>query len=352
MTMAQRPGVSPSAPADAAYRAVHADDVVRLEDRAADIAVGILPWAGNRAIELSVAGENILRFPFESIDDFRSRGTGLNGIPFLAPWANRLDEHAFHANGRRYAFDMALGNVRVDHAIHGLLGAAREWQVVDLEADERGARVTSRLDFYRHPAWMRQFPFAHTIEMTYRLQDGALEVETVIENLSVEPMPVAIGFHPYFHVTDCPRDEWTIAISAATEWVLGPGKLPTGETEPIATRFPDPAAVPLKDHDLDHVFTDLVRDPSGLATMTLKGRQQQVDVAIGPKYRVVLVYAPRAVPAQGRSFVCFEPMAGVTNALNLAARGAYKELQSIPPGGVWQESFWVRPSGFQRPHAE
>jgi aldose 1-epimerase len=49
---------------------------------------------------------------------------------------------------------------------------------------------------------------------------------------------------------------------------------------------------------------------------------------------------------QERNFICFEPMAGITNAVNLAHRGVYKELQSVPPGGTWQESFWVRPSGF------
>jgi len=54
-----------------------------------------------------------------------------------------------------------------------------------------------------------------------------------------------------------------------------------------------------------------------------------------------VVFAPR-----DRPFVCFEPMAGITNSLNLAQRGLYRELQSIPPGGTWQESFWVRPSGF------
>ncbi len=354
--MAERPALSPSSstgPApQAPYAAAHVHDVVRLDDRTADIAVSILPWAGNRAHAMTVGGHEILRFPFASVDEFRAKGSGLNGIPFLAPWANRLDEQAFYANGRKYVFDVQLGNVRSDHAIHGLLGAAREWRVVDLGADERGAWVTSRLDFYRNPAWMRQFPFAHAIDMTYRLERGALQVETSIENLSVEPMPVAVGFHPYFQLPDCPRDEWTIAVAAATEWVLGADKLPTGRTEPIGRRFADPSAVPLKDHDLDHVFTDLVRDRSGCATMTLAGRQQRIDVVVGPNYRVVLVYAPRAVPADGKSFVCFEPMAGVTNALNLAARGAYQELQSIPPGGVWQESFWVRPSGFQRRHAE
>jgi aldose 1-epimerase len=39
-------------------------------------------------------------------------------------------------------------------------------------------------------------------------------------------------------------------------------------------------------------------------------------------------------------------MVGITNALNLAQKGIYKDLQSIPPGGTWRESFWIRPSGF------
>jgi aldose 1-epimerase len=39
-------------------------------------------------------------------------------------------------------------------------------------------------------------------------------------------------------------------------------------------------------------------------------------------------------------------MAGITDALNLAQKGLYNELQSIPPGGTWQESFWIKPSGF------
>jgi aldose 1-epimerase len=68
----------------------------------------------------------------------------------------------------------------------------------------------------------------------------------------------------------------------------------------------------------------------------------------GPKYRAAVVYAPSpsASPSQDRNFICFEPMAGITNALNLAQKGIYKELQSIPPGQTWVESFWARPSGF------
>jgi aldose 1-epimerase len=68
----------------------------------------------------------------------------------------------------------------------------------------------------------------------------------------------------------------------------------------------------------------------------------------------MVVYAPKPsassqnpnASAANRNFICFEPMAAVTNAMNMAHKGSYKELQSIPPGGVWTETFWVRPSGF------
>ena len=39
-------------------------------------------------------------------------------------------------------------------------------------------------------------------------------------------------------------------------------------------------------------------------------------------------------------------MVGITNAMNLAHKGLYKDLQSVAPGGTWEESFWVRTSGF------
>jgi hypothetical protein len=39
-------------------------------------------------------------------------------------------------------------------------------------------------------------------------------------------------------------------------------------------------------------------------------------------------------------------MSGITNAFNLAHRGIYKDLQTVAPGGQWEASFHVRPSGF------
>ena len=77
--------------------------------------------------------------------------------------------------------------------------------------------------------------------------------------------------------------------------------------------------------------------------MWVQGKSEKIEVSLGPNYRSVVVWAPGGA---GRDYICFEPMAGITDALNLAQRGIYKELQSIPPGQIWQESFWVKPSGY------
>ena len=331
------------------YSARRMADVVRLEDSGGQTVVSILSSVGNTAFEMKVKGQNVLRWPYATLEEFKSR-PALNGLPFLAPWANRLDEQAFYASGKRYAFDMTLGNVRGTVPIHGFLSQTSDWRILDVNADGKSAWVKSRLDFFRQPNWMKQFPFAHTIDITHRLQDGALQVETSVANLSTEPMPVAIGFHPYFQVTDSTREQWTISVPARRHWILAPTKIPTGEAEPIERFMPNPRAVALKDYDLDDVFSDLVRDDRGRATITLTGKQQKLDVSVGPNWRSLVVYSPNpagANPAAGNpNFICFEPMAGITDAMNLAYRGLYKELQYIKPGGTWQESFWIRPSGF------
>jgi aldose 1-epimerase len=336
------------------YSARYDAGVVQLQDARTQTVVSIIPSVGNIVFGMKIKSHEVLHWPYASIEEFKAR-PGLSGIPFLGPWANRLDEQAFYANGKRYAFDMQLGNVRGTIPIHGFLTTNDQWQVVDVKADSRSAWTTSKLEFFRNPMWMKQFPFAHTLEMTYRLRDGALEVETRIRNLSTDPMPVAIGFHPYFQLTDSPRDEWTISVGARTEWLLAENKVPTGATRSIEELFPDPKAAPLKDYNLDHVFGDLIRDRDGRAVMTVKGKSQALDILVGPNYRAVVAYAPKGDSqqpaaggraAQNRNFICFEPMAGVTDAMNLAQKGLYHELQSIPAGGTWQESFWVRPRGF------
>jgi len=314
-------------------------EIVQLGDTAHRVEVSIAPSLGNMAYEMKVGGRNILYFPFDSLEAFKENPT-LAGVPFLGPWANRIDGDAYWADGKKYLLNPDLGNIRRDShqkPIHGLLNFSPLWSVVAVGADARGAYVSSRIEFWKHPELMAQFPFAHNVTMTYRLANGELEVETVLENLATEPLPVAIGYHPYFRLHDAPRDQWKAHVAARDRMVLNNLLIPTGESYP--SEFSDP--YPLKGRQVDDVFTNLVRGADGRARFWVEGKKERVTVVYGPKYTVAVIYAPPA-----REFICFEPMAAVTNAFNLSHSGVYREMQSVAPGGSWKESFWISASGF------
>ena len=379
------------------YTAKKDGDVVALADSTGKMNVEVVTSLG-KAWKIQVNGQNLVRTS-ASLEAFVAN-SGLNGMPLLAPFANRLDETAFYANGKKYNFDLELGNVRGPIPGTGYVNGSKAWQLVEFKADGKSAWVTCRLDFYKIPEFIKQFPFAHTITLTYRVSEGALEVHTRLDNLSAEPMPVVIGFHPIFELPDGNRNDWTVSVDAKTHWIDIPQRLPTGETQPIENFFAADKSrteIKLKNYgQIDDIFTDLIRDANGRATMRLMYNGKELLESLGPKYKTVLLWstplgaggggggrggaagrgpaqaaapvaagpfpvdpeqgiriAPAAVvPAAGaappatKGFIAFEPMVGITNALNLAQKGIYKELQTVPVGGSWEESFWVSTKGY------
>src|ERR1044071_3762666 len=155
----------------------HDVPIVRLTDSSRGVEVSIVPSIGNRAYEMKVHGKNILYFGQADVSEYQQRPR-LSGIPFLAPWADLLNEPAFWANGQKYTFNMSLGNVRGNMPSHGLLTTSPLWRITEVASDARSAWVTCRLDFWKYPDLMAQWPFAHDYEMTYSLSDGTLEVKT------------------------------------------------------------------------------------------------------------------------------------------------------------------------------
>lgn len=337
----------PSSPAPS-YAAVSAQvdgvDIVRLEGPDGT-SVSIAPSLGNNAYEFLVNGQNAFWFPFDSVGAFAAR-PALCGNPLLAPWANRLDGHHFFANGTRYSLDPGLGNYLLDpdnQPIHGLLLYSAHWEVAQLRAGRDAAQATSVLRFQRQPALMAQFPFAHRLEMTYRLSGTTLEVRLRIRNASAEALPLSVGFHPYFQLPDSPRDAWRVHLPAESVWELNERFTPTGAKLRAAEALPQPADLALRGQFLDHVFGDLQRDSDGWARFWVQGERARLTVAYGEAYPVAVVYAPQG---DGQAFLCFEPMSGITNAFNLAHRGIYGELPEIAPGGSWAAAYRITVDGF------
>lgn len=154
-------------------------------------------------------------------------------------------------------------------------------------------------------------------------------------------MPIALAFHPYYQIPGVPRDQWIAKIPARKIVITDSRLVATGEFK----AYDLPSPLPLKGNPLDTGFTDLERDAEGLAHFSIEAGGMKVETMFGSKYPVAVIYAPPAPEGQTRDFICFEPMTGITNAINLNHEGKYPGLQTLAPGAKWTESFWVRSSG-------
>jgi len=314
-----------------------------LVDAGRKMEFGVVPDVANLGYEFKVNNEDVL-IPLDSFKNYVETRRLCCGIPFLAPWANRIDQDYYFFQEKKYLLNDSLGNLFRDQfkqAIHGLLARETRWEVVKTGAsDSQGAAMTSRLEFYKYPDLMAQFPFAHTIELTYRLKDGKLETTTTITNVGRSAMPVMIAFHPYFR-PDGERNEWTLSIGATKHWKLSPKLTATGENEPTEKFLPQARSLTLDKTFLDDLFSDLQRGPNGLGRVSVKGKTHKVEVVYSKEFDFAVVYAPL-----DRTLICIEPQTAPTNAFNLNHEGKYPGLDVLEPGKVFKASFWIVPTGF------
>jgi aldose 1-epimerase len=165
---------------------------------------------------LRAGGEELLAAR-KGLEAYRERGSTM-GIPLLFPWANRLASRDFELLGRRVRLD---GRFRDDE--HGLpLHGARPlpWHVVD--SGDR--HVVATLDWDDDA-----FPFPQRLTLRADLDADGLRLRVAVEPLGEQPVPVALGFHPF--VLARPGDR--LELPVRRRLVLDGRGLPTGETEEV-----------------------------------------------------------------------------------------------------------------------
>jgi aldose 1-epimerase len=315
-----------------------------LLDSKLNMEVGIVPDIGNLAYQFKVKAKDVL-IPVESFKDYLEKHTFGWGIPFLAPWANRIDSDYYYFEDKKYLLNDSLGNIIRDdfkQPLHGLLVFETRWKVVKSgSSDADGAFIVSRLEFYKYPDLMAQFPFAQVYEMTYRLKNGKLECVTQVTNLGNSDLPLHFAFHPYF-LPDGPREQWKLTIGAQKHWIITKQLIPTGETEPTDSFLPGVTkGVALERTFIDDGFSEFQRDAKGLGHVVIQGKTQKIEVVYGKGFDYAIVYAPL-----NKTLICAEPQTGPTNAFNLQHEGKFKNLIILAPGKTSSTSFWIVPQGF------
>lgn len=233
----------------------------------------------------------------------------LFGLPILHPWANRLAEFGYTAQGRTVALSAGQQGVCLDEnglVIHGLLAAYPGWHVEQPTAEE----VLSRLDFGADPALLAGFPFPHEVSMRIALRRRTLTVRTTVTATSQTPVPLCIGFHPYLVIPEVPRPQWVVEMPAMRHLELDDHFLPTGRSSS------QPAGVARLG---DTVYDDGYDQVAEGAVFALSGGGRRIEVCFESGYPAAQVYAPST-----KDVVCFEPMTAPTEALR---RGGYRSVQ-------------------------
>ena len=121
-----------------------------------------------------------------------------------------------------------------------------------------------------------------------------------------------------------------MSLDAKTHWIEIPQRLPTGETQPIENFFgSDRTAIQLKKYALiDDVFTDLVRDANGRATMKLMYNGKELDVMLGPKFKTVLAWSTPL--GRRRAEAVVEAVAAAVRRRRVRARRRHRRAPSGP----------------------
>lgn len=249
------------------------------------------------------------------------------GIPFLHPWANRLDGFGYHAGGHDVQLDPSSSLLKLDDhglPIHGLLNASHNWSIAELTADGDAARLLAALEFAT-PELLAAFPFPHRIEIEVTLREGAVAVTTTLTPTGGESVPVAFGFHPYLQLAGEPRAEWQVSFPVRRRLLLDSRQIPTGATEAV-----EPLTGAIGARTWDDAFDRI----DAHARLEVRSGRRSVAIEYGDRYPDAQVFAP-----PGQDYICIEPMTAVANAL----RGPDSALQWARPREPFSATFRIVP---------
>lgn len=261
----------------------------------------------------------------------------------LAPWPNRV------ADGR-YSFGEAgpqqlpVDEVERGHALHGLAGWL-DWSVV--------ARERAAVELRTEIVPQQGYPWRLALRTRYRLDERGLAQTVSCRNLSPTTAPFGTGPHPYLTAPRGALDDWRLTLPASRTALVDDRLLPTSVLpvdDPRAHRevgaSPDfRSARRIGATKLDHAFTDLHRDPDGLARVRLadadgRGVEMSWDARC-PWVQIHTADLPglAGTPAD-RIGLAVEPMTCPPDAFNSG-----RDLIELRPGGTATASWLISPIG-------
>jgi galactose mutarotase-like enzyme len=299
-------------------------DAIALASPQAQLEAVFVPEAGMVGCSLLHRGQELLGQRGGLAQYVAERST--MGIPLLHPWANRVGARRFEVLGRTVDLDAAEPPPSTDPSglpIHGLLAAARGWQVARRDSSDEGGAIAARFDFAAREGLVRAFPFPQVVRMEVTLAGSTLTISTSIEATGDAPAPVSFGFHPYFRLPGLDRTEWEVGIPVRERLLLDDRMLPTGEREAIGVE-----SGPLGSRTFDDAYVS----PRPGEHFSVAGGGRRIEVAFDSGFPFAQIYAPT-----DDDVIAIEPMTAPTNELVTGG----EDLPVAGPGSPFSAVFSV-----------
>jgi len=231
--------------------------------------------------------------------------------PILFPIVGALNGGQYTWRGQRYALPR-----------HGL-ARTRRFEVVRDEPHEAVFRLCADAET------LKVYPFRFELDVAFRFEGAALEIEASVRNNGDEPMPASLGFHPAFR--------WPLPYGAAR----GAHCIEFPFDEPAPIRRLDANGLlidagypsPVRQRRLaldDSLFNDDV-----VIFDRLVSRQLRYGADSGPKLGVSFAGATHLGlwTRPGAGFICIEPWRGVADPVGFDGDFTAKPgLFTVPPG--------------------
>jgi aldose 1-epimerase len=225
----------------------------------------------------------------------------------LVPWPNRIADGRYEHEGE--VLQLPLSEPVEHHAIHGLTRWA-SWQLTQPDP----ATVLASYLLRPQPG----YPFTLECEAAYRLGPDGLAVRVAVTNRGSRSAPVGLGVHPYLLAGTTPVDAVSLQVPGQTRLLTDRRGIPTGQEDVTGTRHDFRQSRPIGDLLLDTAYTDLIRDPDGLARVRFERPDGwRLTLWADHNWPYLQVYTgDTLLPAERRRSLAVEPMTCPPNGFN------------------------------------
>jgi aldose 1-epimerase len=278
----------------------------------------VVPSRGALMLDMTFNGVNVLD-AYQTPEEIEKLDWMKNTI--LYPFPNRLEGGRYNWLGLSQQFginDKGTGN-----ALHGF-ALYQSFKVTRILLTDVAAELTCRLE---DSGKNSGYPYPSTLDVTFGISNNnKFRIEFVVTNLHSEHIPIGVGWHPYFKLTENVA-ETALRMPVCDKVEIDARMIPTGKkTDFNAYQTP----IKIGDAFLDNCFE--VKSTGYTYKVAIQGNKQKLTLQANSKtWPFLQMFTPPY-----RKSIAIEPMSCNIDAFNNGVG-----LVKLPPGGIWKGEFFV-----------